>query len=100
MIKAFGDKILIQEVKPVTKTDSGIILSRSTDTSKAKVLSVGSKVVDVKEGDIVFVDWSKSQPISGDDSKVFIREQFVIAVVDQMPSSLKDIIDETERNLT
>lgn len=81
-IKAFGDKVLLQEILPESVTDSGIILSSTVDTTKALVLSVGSKVEEVKEGDVVFVDWKKATLISGEKDKVFAKIEDILAVVE------------------
>ena len=85
IVKPLGDKLLIAEGKKDTTTDSGIILdSRGMgNTTPGIVLAIGPGVKEVKEGDTVYLDWSKSSPVNVDGAqRVMISEKEIIAVIE------------------
>lgn len=85
-IKPLNDRILVAENKKEKQTDSGIFLGDARgvgDTAKATVLEIGPNVKDVKVGDVVLLDWSKASPVKiGDVQRAMIKEEFVIAIVE------------------
>lgn len=81
-IQAFGDKVLLEEISGEQTTESGIIFTTTIETTKARVLSVGSKVSEVVVGDVVFVDWKKCTLITGEKQKVFAKIEDILAVVE------------------
>ena len=86
IIKPLKDKLLIAEGKKDTTTESGIILdSRGLgNTTPGIVLAIGPDVLEVREGDIVYLDWSKSKPVTVNDAqRVIISESEIIAVLEQ-----------------
>jgi co-chaperonin GroES (HSP10) len=86
IVKPLQDKVLIAEGKKDTVTDSGIILDGRGlgNTTPGIVLAVGPDVKEVKEGDQVYLDWSKSKPVTVDGAqRVMIQEKEIIAVIEE-----------------
>ena len=86
IVKPLKDKVLIAEGKKDTTTDSGIILDGRGlgNTTPGIVVAVGPDVKEVKEGDTVYLDWSKSSPVNVDGAqRVMISEKEIIAVIEQ-----------------
>jgi chaperonin GroES len=85
-IVPMNDRVLVAENKKEAKTESGIILEGARgvgDTAQGTVLAVGPKVTEVKVGDIVLLDWAKASPVKvGDAQRAMIKEEFIIAVVE------------------
>lgn len=85
-IKPLKDKVLIAESKKQETTSSGIIIegSGTGDTRTGKVLAVGPDVEVVKEGDEVYVNWSKCQAVTIDGKqRAITEEENIIAVVSE-----------------
>lgn len=80
-----GSKILAAEVKKEHKSDSGIVLTTNTtvkETSAARVLAVGPEVKNVKVGNTVYLDWTKTKLIIIDGAqRVLVDEEDVNALV-------------------
>ena len=81
-----NDRVLVAENKKQQETASGIIIEGACgvgDTAKATVLAIGPEVKDVKVGDVVLLDWAKASPVKvGDAQRAMIKEEFVIAIVE------------------
>ena len=85
MLKPLNDKIVIEEVEVEQQTNSGIILQGnvSGEIKRARALAIGNKVNDVKEGDVLLVDWQFASKSKFDNRTIFvIKEENVIAVVE------------------
>lgn len=85
MLKPLNDKIVIEEVEVEQQTSSGIILQGnvSGEIKRARALAIGNKVNDVKEGDVLLVDWQFASKSKFDNKTIFvIKEENVIAVVE------------------
>ena len=85
IIKPLHDKLLIAEGKKDTTTESGIILDGRGlgNTTPGIVLAIGPDVKEVKEGDTVYLDWSKSSPVTVNGAqRVMISESEIIAVLE------------------
>lgn len=85
MLKPLNDKIVIEEVDIEQTTSSGIIVQGNVtgEMKRARVLAIGSKVNDVKEGDVLLVDWHHASKSKFEDKTIFvIKEENVIAVVE------------------
>jgi len=85
IVKPLKDKVLIAEGKKDTTTESGIILDGRGlgNTTPGIVVAVGPDVKEVKEGDAVYLDWSKSSPVNVDGAqRVMISEKEIIAVIE------------------
>ena len=86
IIKPLKDKLLIAEGKKDTTTESGIILDGRGlgNTTPGIVLAIGPDVQEVKEGDTVYFDWSKSKPVTVNGAqRVMISESEIIAVLEE-----------------
>ena len=85
IVKPLKDKVLIAEGKKDTTTESGIILDGRGlgNTTPGIVVAIGPDVKEVKEGDTVYLDWSKSSPVNVDGAqRVMISEKEIIAVIE------------------
>jgi chaperonin GroES len=85
IVKPLKDKVLIAEGKKDTTTESGIILDGRGlgNTTPGIVVAVGPDVKEFKEGDTVYLDWSKSSPVNVDGAqRVMISEKEIIAVIE------------------
>ena len=78
------DRVLIAEVKKENVTASGIVIEgRTGETSPGKVLAIGPDVKEVKIGDTVYLDWSKSSLVKvGGDQRVVIKEEDIYGVLE------------------
>jgi co-chaperonin GroES (HSP10) len=86
IVKPLKDKVLIAEGKKDTVTDSGIILDGRGlgNTTPGVVLAVGPDVREVRVGDSVYLDWSKSSPVNvAGVQRVMISEDNIIAVLEE-----------------
>ena len=86
LVKPLHNKVLIAEGKKDTVTDSGIILDGRGlgNTTPGIVVAVGPDVQEVKVGDTVYLDWSKSKPVTINDAqRVMISESEIIAVLEE-----------------
>jgi chaperonin GroES len=84
-IKPLRDKVLVKESELQTTTESGIIVNSGTsnDTRSGIVIAVGPDCKEVKEGDVVYLDWRKCQVTKQDGDMVgVIDEKEIIAVVE------------------
>jgi co-chaperonin GroES (HSP10) len=54
------NKVIVERIPGETVTSSGIVLQRSDEVDKAKVLAIGPQVDEVSVGDIVLIDWNKA----------------------------------------
>ena len=83
-VKPLFKKVLVAEVKAVTKSESGIILEGANsvrEQNRAQVLAVGPDVTDVKEGDVVLLDWTKASVVKVDGAQRAIVDQDHIVAV-------------------
>ena len=84
-VRPLHDKVLIGEGKKDTMTESGIILDSqgAGNTTPGIVLAIGPEVLDIKVGDTVYLDWSKSKPVTVDGAqRVMISVKEIIAVLE------------------
>ena len=85
-IKPMKKFVLVAENARKNTTDSGIILEGAGfDQSKTgTVLAIGPDVTDVKVGDVIYLEWNKGAVVKiGDAQRIMIKEEFIVAVVDQ-----------------
>jgi len=80
-MKPLHNKIIVQRIPGETVTESGIVLQRSTEVDRAKVVAIGPDVDEVEVGDVVLLDWNKAIK-SGEfylltiDNVVFVYENY------------------------
>jgi co-chaperonin GroES (HSP10) len=81
------NKVLVAENKSEQKTESGIILEGANsvrDSRSGTVVAVGPDVVDVKVGDVIYLEWNKGQIVKVDDAqRVIIEDKYIVAVLDK-----------------
>ena len=67
-MKAINQYIIIEKIKEGPKTVSGLIMTDETDVDnrylKAKIISIGTLVEGLKDGDIVYYDKHAGHAIS------------------------------------
>ena len=73
------NKVVIERIESSTMSSGGIIINRSGEPDRAKVLAIGPDVDEVAVGDIVLLDWNKAVPaaeyyVVTVDNIVFIYE--------------------------
>jgi co-chaperonin GroES (HSP10) len=85
MIQPLHDKIAIVRLKASSTTASGIIVEKGLgEVDKAKIIATGPKVLDVKVGDTVLVDWNKAVPTKMDDIPVYIlKEENIVGIYEE-----------------
>ena len=83
-INPIKNNLYIAQNKKEDTTEMGIIISNGLgNTASAYVLAVGPDVTECKVGDTVYVDWSKSYPVTIDGvQRAMIKIDHVIAVVE------------------
>jgi co-chaperonin GroES (HSP10) len=57
------NKVVIERVEQTKTTASGIILQRTEEPDRAKILAIGPEVEDVSVGDVVLLDWNAAMKI-------------------------------------
>ena len=57
------NKVVIERVEQTKTTTSGIILQRTDEPDRAKILAIGPEVEDVSVGDVVLLDWNAAMKI-------------------------------------
>ncbi len=96
-VKPLGDRIVVRRAAAEEKTAGGILLpdSAKNKPQKGKVVAVGAgrllkdgtrRGLQVKEGDtVLFTAWAgdEYQQRGGNDTLVLMREEDVLAVVDE-----------------
>ena len=76
------DKIAVVRIKNKAETESGILLTKSVDAvDRAKVVSIGPDVKDVKVNDTLLIDWNKTSMSKFDGIPIYmVSEKDVIGV--------------------
>ena len=59
-LRPLGKKVIVDKLLAEKTSAGGIVLTRSEEPDKAKVLAIGSEVEDVAVGDIVLLNWNKA----------------------------------------
>jgi co-chaperonin GroES (HSP10) len=58
IFKPLFDKVIVERIKPELTSAGGIVLARSEEPDRAKILAVGPDVVDVVVGEVVLLNWN------------------------------------------
>jgi len=86
-MKMLGNNVLIAEVEKEETTASGIILTESIDkgSKPGLVLAVSNAALSkVMTGNRVFLDWSKSMPVTIDgNAAVIIDAEHIKAIISE-----------------
>ena len=75
---ALKNNLIVSLVEATKTTSSGIILQKSQEPNRAKVLSVGNTVDEVSVGDELLVDWNKAHKIDKSNYRININD--VVAI--------------------
>ena len=71
------DNIIVERVAAEKQTASGIILKRTEEPDRAKIIAIGPKVDEVSVGDEVLINWNGAVKVSG---KELDKEYYVLAI--------------------
>jgi co-chaperonin GroES (HSP10) len=86
IIKPLFKKVLVAEIKAVTKSEAGIILDNANsvrEQNRAKVLAIGPDVTDVKEGDTILLDWTKASVVKIEGAqRAIVDQDHIVAVLE------------------
>jgi len=86
IVKPLFKKVLVAEIKAVTKSEAGIILDNANsvrEQNRAKVLAIGPDVTDVKEGDTILLDWTKASVIKIDGAqRAVVDQDHIVALLE------------------
>ena len=86
IVKPLFKKVLIAEVKAVTKSESGIILDNANsvrEQNRARVLAIGPDVTDVKVDDLILLDWTKASVVKVDGAqRAIVDQDHIVAVLE------------------
>lgn len=52
------NKVIVERIEGLKTTSSGIVLQKTEEPDRAKVIAVGTDADEVSVGDIVLVDWN------------------------------------------
>ena len=61
-----SDKVIVERIEGEKTTSTGIILKRTEEVDRAKVLAVGPDVDEVQVGDIVLLNWNAAIKVEGE----------------------------------
>ena len=61
-----SDKVIVERIEGEKQTSSGIILKRTEEVDRAKVLAVGPDVDEVQVGDVVLLNWNAAIKVEGE----------------------------------
>lgn len=64
-LRPLHNKVVIERIESSTMSAGGIIINRSGEPDRAKVLAIGPEVGEVSVGDIVLLDWNKATESNG-----------------------------------
>jgi co-chaperonin GroES (HSP10) len=59
-LKPLHNKVIVERIEGVKTTSSGIVLQRTEEPDRAKIIAVGPDVDEVSVDDIVLIDWNKA----------------------------------------
>lgn len=79
-MRPLHNKVIVERIPGETKTASGIVLQRSSEPDRARILAVGPDVQDVSVGEVVLLDWNQAVP-TGD--KYVIKEDGIVFVYEE-----------------
>ena len=71
------DKIVVQRLAGEKATSSGIILQRTEEPDRAKILAIGPDVEDLSIGEVVLLDWNAAIKTKEEDIYVALEKSVV-----------------------
>ena len=73
IMKPLGNKILVERIAGTKQTTSGIILQRTDEPDRAKILAIGPDVDEVAVGEVALLNWNAA-------IKTGIPDQYVLSI--------------------
>jgi co-chaperonin GroES (HSP10) len=73
-MKPLRDNIIVERIAAEKQTASGIILKRTEEPDRAKVIALGPKVDEVSIGDELLVNWNKAVKVENENYVIPITE--------------------------
>jgi co-chaperonin GroES (HSP10) len=77
-MKPLRDNIIVTRIAAEKQTASGIILKRTEEPDRAKVVALGPKVDEVSIGDELLLNWNRAVKIEDENYVVPINEVIFI----------------------
>jgi co-chaperonin GroES (HSP10) len=59
-MKPLQNKVIVQRIQNQAVSSAGIILNRSEEPDRAKVIAIGPDIDEVSVDDVVLLDWNKA----------------------------------------
>ena len=75
-MRPLHNKVIVERIPGENVTSSGIVLQRSNEVDKAKVIAIGPDVDEVSVGDIILLDWNKA--VKAGDNFVITVDNIVL----------------------
>ena len=75
-MRSLHNKVIVERIPGETTTSSGIVLQRSDEVDKAKVIAIGPDVEEVSVGDTVLLDWNRA--VKAGDNFVITVDNIVL----------------------
>lgn len=72
-MKPLGNKILVERIAGTKQTTSGIILQRTDEPDRAKILAIGPDVDEVAVGEVALLNWNAA-------IKTGVPDQYVLSI--------------------
>ena len=79
-MKPLHNKVIVERIPGETVTEFGIVLHRSNEVDRAKIVATGPDVKEVSVGEVVLLDWNKTVKageyfVITEDNIVFVYEE-------------------------
>jgi chaperonin GroES len=84
LLRPIKNNVVVERIEKEKIYKSGIIFTQVTSEQShdwAKVVAMGSKVKDIKEGDTVLVWWPKATKVKHDDKEYYIVDEEFISMI-------------------
>ena len=65
-MRTLGNKVAVERIAAEKVSAGGIVLQRTNEPDKARVLSIGPLVDEVAVGDILLVNWNTAVKVEGE----------------------------------
>lgn len=94
-MRPLHNKVIVERIPGKTNSAGGIVLKRSDEPDRAKIISVGPDVDDISVGEIVLLNWNAAIKAKGE--QYIIRESDIVFVYAQKTQQeIDDAIAEDE----
>jgi chaperonin GroES len=83
LLKPIKNNIIVELIQKENVTASGIVLTstNSEEASRGKVIAIGPKVLDIKEGDTVLPNWNKATKTKYNNQELYIVSEEEIVLI-------------------